>query len=247
MASSWDATFWDIGGVILDHDSLYEGHQQFIESLSKEYEVDTAIALETWRDELGTYFREREKPAYRQARHGYQQTIDEIVGQHVPEEVWMPLYEDATTENIRPMPHLKDTVAALSSADIYLGVISDIDTWEAERILSLFDVDQYFQHVTTSEEVGKTKPHQSMFETALSKSDVLPDRSFMIGDRYLHDMKGGKEAGLRTVAHGVSTVDRLTPPDEGYEVEDEFIDYWITDLRHVLDIANVKTNYNSIS
>jgi putative hydrolase of the HAD superfamily len=63
----------------------------------------------------------------------------------------------------------------------------------------------------------------------------------MIGDRYDHDMQGGKEAGLDTVAYNGTAVARAAELDrDGLRVVgDDAIDYAIEDHRDLLEVVGV--------
>lgn len=214
-----DATFFDIGGVLLDSASVRRAHERFIADLRDEYDLDSENALETWREEVGAHFREREGTEFRSARAGYERAIDALG----VEGEWEPLFERALAETIEPNPGAVEVVGELSEREIHLGVISDVDTAEGRRILATFDVLEEFDSITTSEEVGRTKPDPAMFETALRKSETVPERSLMVGDRYRHDMAGAKDVGMVTAAYGAE--------------EGPAVDHRLTDLREVLDLV----------
>jgi putative hydrolase of the HAD superfamily len=50
-----------------------------------------------------------------------------------------------------------------------------------------------------SSEVGKRKPHPAIFEAALERLGVEPERTLFVGDRRFEDIRGAKEAGMTTV------------------------------------------------
>ncbi|WP_122089067.1 HAD family hydrolase [Halalkalicoccus subterraneus] len=214
-----DAIFFDIGGVLLDSASVRRAHERFVADLSEEAGLDSDAALETWREELGAHFREREGTEFRSARAGYERAIAAlgIDGE------WEPLFESALAETIEPNPGAVEVVETLAERGSYLGVISDVDAAEGRRILETFDVLERFDSITTSEEVRRTKPDPAMFQAALAKSGTVPERSLMVGDRYHHDIEGAKEAGMRTAAYGA---------DDGPAV-----DHRLADLREVLDLV----------
>ena len=196
-----DAIFFDIGGVILDSASVRRAHERFIAELRNEHGLDDPdAALETWRAELGAHFREREGTEFRSARAGYERAI-EALG---IEGEWEPIFERALRETIEPNPGAVEVIEWLSERDLHLGVISDVDTAEGRRILDSFGVLDRFDSITTSEEVGRTKPDRAMFECALEKSGTAPETSLMIGDRYRHDIEGAKGVGMQTAAYGAS-------------------------------------------
>ena len=50
-----------------------------------------------------------------------------------------------------------------------------------------------------SSEVGKRKPHEAIFTTALEALDIEPDRTLFVGDRRFEDVRGAKAVGMTTV------------------------------------------------
>jgi putative hydrolase of the HAD superfamily len=217
-----DATFWDIGGVILDSSSVRTAHERFVTELCERYDLgDPDAVLETWRAELGAHFREREETEFRSAREGYERAIGAIGD--VPAEEWEPVFERALRESIEPEPGAVETIEALSERDLHLGVISDVDTAEGRRILETFGVLDRFDSITTSEMVGRTKPDPATFEAALETAGVEPERSLMIGDRYRHDVEGAKRVGMHTAAYGAE--------------DGPAVDHRLADLHDVLDLV----------
>ncbi|PSP73669.1 HAD family hydrolase [Halobacteriales archaeon QS_3_64_16] len=259
MIDDAEAVFFDIGGVVLDLGSVREGHRRFVAELAKQYDLDEERALQTWRAVLGEHFRERRGTEFRSAAAGYDRAIEAAVGAPVPEAEWRPVFEKATGECLRPVDGVRETLEALSE-EIYLGLISDIDTREAERILGGFSLLEYFNGMTTSEAVGRTKPDPAVFATAIGSAGVSPGRSVMIGDRYHNDMHGGSWAGLRTVAFGGSAATGPEAETDGADGDaesggtdstgsengrtsardpDGVVDYRVADLRDLLEIVGL--------
>ncbi|NKE34714.1 HAD family hydrolase [Natronococcus sp. JC468] len=222
----WDAVFWDIGGVVLDLESVRTAHAAFVADLLDRRDVDATPedALETWRATVGDYFREREGTEFRAAREGYHRGVAAIVGEPVPREEWRPPFRTAVRESIEPVPGAVEAIESLAERDLHVGVISDVDDEEGKWMLERFGVRETFDSITTSEAVGRTKPDPAMFETALEKAGVPAERSLMIGDRYDHDVRGAAEAGLHGVAFGAedgpAVAYRIESPLEVLEVVD---------------------------
>lgn len=227
---NYEAVFWDIGGVILDLESVQAGHRAFVGSLADEHDLDREEALATWRDELGSHFSTREGTEFRSARVGYSRAVAAMVGHELPEEEWLPAFERATHENLEP---IAGTVTAIGRLEthVHQGIVSDIDTWEGEALLSQFGVADRLDAVTTSEEVGRTKPDPAMFETALEKAGVEPAAALMVGDRYENDMQGAARAGIDTVAFGGSASE-ATPDDPA-------VTYRVDDPLEIVDLVGI--------
>ncbi|AGB30836.1 HAD-superfamily hydrolase, subfamily IA, variant 3 [Natrinema pellirubrum DSM 15624] len=222
----WEAVFWDIGGVILGLESVQGAHAEFVAQLCDRYDLETTVdeAVETWRTTVGDYFRERDGTEFRSARDGYHRAVAAIVGEEVPREEWEPLFEEIVAASIEPVPGAVEAIERLADRDLHVGVVSDVDDAEGKRMLERFGVREHFDSITTSEEVGYTKPDPAMFETAIEKAGVAPERSLMIGDRYDHDVKGADESGLHGVAFGAEAGPavsyRIESPEEILEIVD---------------------------
>ncbi len=227
--SGFDGVFFDIGGVILDLESVGSGHLAFLERIAENEGIDDVDELTTtWRETLSAYFNGRDGTEYRRALVGYQRALNAAVGREIPESEWRPAFSAASADCLEHTPHAVETIRTLDDRGYYLAIISDIDTFEAEQMLAQFGLTDCFDHVTTSEAVGRTKPDPKMFETAIEKAPVSPEHSCYIGDRIEHDMHGGKRAGFTTVAHGGSA---------SANANDSVVDYRIDDLSELLDIV----------
>ncbi|HEX7482579.1 MAG TPA: HAD family hydrolase [Candidatus Bathyarchaeia archaeon] len=67
------------------------------------------------------------------------------------------------------------------------------------KSLRKMGISEFFNVVVVSEEVGWRKPSAKIFQTALNKLQIEPFDAVYIGDSPIEDIKGAKEAGLKTV------------------------------------------------
>jgi len=61
------------------------------------------------------------------------------------------------------------------------------------------NIDHYFETITNSEMAGVKKPHQNIFNFALSLAKASKEESLMIGDSYEADIIGAQEAGIEAI------------------------------------------------
>lgn len=110
--------------------------------------------------------------------------------------------------------------------EFQLGIITNgFD--EVQKIkLEKTGLAKYFQSVVCSEDVGKMKPHPSIFDFAVKSLNSKTDESIYIGDNYLTDIVGGKDFGMKTVY--------LNPKNN--VVKDSVADFEIKDIKEVLSI-----------
>jgi putative hydrolase of the HAD superfamily len=222
----YEAVFWDIGGVIVELASVREGYEAFVTELASERDLDPEGALEEWKTVLGEYFRGREGTEYRTAREGYRKATRALFDGDPPED-WGTVFERATSATLSAEEGAIGTIEALADGGVRLAIVSDIDTREAEDMLTTFGVRDRFDHVTTSEAVGYTKPDERMFRDALSGTGVEPGDALMVGDRYEHDVAGAVNVGLDAAGYG----EDAWGPDATHE---------IADLRELLDVVGIE-------
>ena len=69
---------------------------------------------------------------------------------------------------------------------------------------------QYFNTITTSEEVGLKKPNPVIFKKALEKAKAKPGESLMVGDTFEADILGAEAVGMYTLFYNYWSV--AVPP-----------------------------------
>ena len=214
-----EAVFWDIGGVVLDLESVQAVQRRFVDRLVVEYDspVDAEDAHERFRQTVGDYFRERDGTAFRPAREGYRRGVDAILVPDAETVPWRPLLRRLQAESVEANPDAVAAIESLAETPLHQGVVSDVDHEEGEFLLDELGVRDALDSYTSSEAVGRTKPDPATFEAGLDRAGVDPERAVMIGDRYEHDVAGAKRVGLVTVAYGA---------DDGPAA-----DYHLSDLR----------------
>lgn len=80
-----------------------------------------------------------------------------------------------------------------------LGIITNGFTQLQETRLQRMGLTDHFHVLVISEQVGFAKPHQAIFDYALSKmGNPSPDSVLMVGDNPETDILGGLKAGLDT-------------------------------------------------
>ena len=67
------------------------------------------------------------------------------------------------------------------------------------KSLRQLGINDCFNVIVVSEEVGWRKPSRHIFQEALNKLGVTANQAVYIGDSPIEDIKGAKDAGLKTV------------------------------------------------
>lgn len=111
------------------------------------------------------------------------------------------------------IPGCAETLAELA-ARYRLAIVSDAIVTpgrELRRLLENHGILSAFSAFAFSDEVGHSKPHASMFETALSGLNLEPHEVVHIGDRDHNDIKGAQAHGMKAILFTATrAVDRET-------------------------------------
>lgn len=86
------------------------------------------------------------------------------------------------------------------SADYKLGLVSNF-TYAPVIYAGLrkLNINQFFNAVLVSDEVGWRKPHPKIFNQALKRLKVSAQETIYVGDSPLEDIKGAKATGIKTI------------------------------------------------
>lgn len=112
-------------------------------------------------------------------------------------------------------------ICLLSNADII-----DVMHWDKSPLKELFD------ETIFSYEVGYLKSQREIYNIALKKMKVTPEKCIFIGDGGSDELKGAKELGMHTIL-----TEHLLKRDEKQHNEiKKFADYYIEDFIEIKDI-----------
>lgn len=107
-------------------------------------------------------------------------------------------YVERSPHKTHLFPHAHETLAYLKGK-YPLHIITNGFKEVQSVKLGGSKLEQYFDVIICSEDVGVNKPHRRVFETALSKAGVDPANAVMIGDNFEADILGAEKAGMKTI------------------------------------------------
>ncbi len=85
----------------------------------------------------------------------------------------------------------------LRESKLKMGVVSNIDSKEELRTgLGALGVENYFDSMVASGEVGYVKPQPEIFQIACKELELTPEHLAHVGDLYATDVLGAKSAGI---------------------------------------------------
>ena len=90
---------------------------------------------------------------------------------------------------------------SLRARGLKLGLVSNAfdPPWLLLEDLERMGLAERLDAAVFSSEVGRRKPDPLIFETALERLGVEPERTLFVGDRRYEDVRGAAELGMRTV------------------------------------------------
>jgi len=100
---------------------------------------------------------------------------------------------------LKPYDDTTPTLKRLKDSGYKIGVISDglsLKQWQKLIRLGLEDM---FNTVVVSEDVGVEKPHPEIFEKTCKELEVSPEDCMYIGDRLDTDVLGANKMGMISV------------------------------------------------
>lgn len=136
----------------------------------------------------------------------YQKTFSDVVKQYNLElnlaekiqQAGILAYLQKKFEVLRPYHMVKPILHRLKEKGIRLGIVSDAPRNKAWQRLVLTGLENEFDLVITHSDTLEFKPSPTPFVLALKRLGVLPDAVLFVGDNPGRDIKGAKQAGMRT-------------------------------------------------
>ncbi|MCP4192663.1 MAG: HAD family hydrolase [Planctomycetaceae bacterium] len=87
----------------------------------------------------------------------------------------------------------------LRELEIRMAIITNNLVSEQISKLKQLGIEDYFEVVSISEEVGVSKPDPEIFEVTLDRLSLQANEVVMVGDSLESDIRGAQAAGIRTV------------------------------------------------
>ncbi|WP_297536030.1 TIGR02253 family HAD-type hydrolase [Thermococcus sp.] len=197
------AVFFDFVGTLITKEGENVTHLNIIREVLRRANADLD-AEEVWRayeEESSKLFSElagKEARKIREVDTEALRRVAEKYGFPVPEEFWeISLEMHAKYGEL--FPDAVETIKALKSLGLHVGIITDSDNDYIESHLKALGIYDLFDSITTSEEAGYFKPHPRPFQLALEKAGVKPEEALYVGDNPRKDCVGAKTVGMLSV------------------------------------------------
>lgn len=108
--------------------------------------------------------------------------------------IYLELYE----KNWKLFDDSKEVLEKLKG-NYKLGLITNGDSNQQRKKISLTEIGDYFSNIIISSEAEVSKPNKKIFEIACEKIEEEPQNCVMIGDSYKLDIQGAENYGLNAI------------------------------------------------
>lgn len=106
------------------------------------------------------------------------------------------------TQQAELFPGVAELLSELRAAGIKLALVADGRTESFKNVLGQHELRELFDAVTTSEDIGATKPDPRVFEVAMAELGIEQNdygRVVMVGNRLDRDVKGANNVGMISI------------------------------------------------
>lgn len=115
----------------------------------------------------------------------------------------LEIFYDVLLEDRKLVNGAVELLARLKERDLAIGLISDV-AWGLPSEFPLRDIKHYglndfFDDMVFSTDVGLRKPHPKIFKIALSNLGVTASEAMYVGNSLAQDIKGAKGVGMKAV------------------------------------------------
>ncbi len=198
------AVFFDFVGTLITKAGENVTHQNIVREILRRAGREDLNYLKIWEEyeeESSRLFRELAGKPYVKIRDVDTEAMKEVARRYgfpVPEDFW----EISITMHERfgeLFPNALETIEALKGMGLHVGIITDSDNDYIEAHLRALGIYDLFDSLTTSEDAGFYKPHESPFQLALERAGVAPGDALYVGDNPAKDCVGAKNVGMLSV------------------------------------------------
>ena len=106
------------------------------------------------------------------------------------------LYQNAKWGLLRLYPNAEETIMALKRKGIKLALLTNGEAESQRAKVEKFALARHFPVCLIEGEIGYGKPDPRVFQMALDRLQVRPERTWMVGDRLEFDIAGAQSLGI---------------------------------------------------
>ncbi|MDR1162117.1 MAG: HAD family phosphatase [Tannerellaceae bacterium] len=154
-------------------------------------------------------------------------TLPDIIATHFnnrTEEEKQTIIRESTayekTMPLPPMPGSMEFLKMLKRHNVTIGLVTSSDTEKIERAIALYQLDDIFSTIVTSDRITKGKPDPMCYLLAASDLNVSPAECLVFEDSFA-GIEAATKAGMRVIALS-TTNPAQSLQDKAYKVIPDF-------------------------
>lgn len=220
-----DDTIWDFHtNARLSLEEMYNdrGLGNYFTGFDEFFRIYAKRNIELWeaygKGEITQDFLKAERFRYPLAKMG----VDD---QQLAEEIGKQYLDILPTKTVL-MPHAREILVYLSG-NYPLTLLSNGFTEVQFKKIHSSNIGHFFSHVVLSESAGALKPDKQIFDYALQLNNAKATETIMIGDSYVADIAGARNAGIDQIYY---------PLNNEESPESKPATYRISSLKEIFDI-----------
>ncbi len=241
MARSMDAVLFDLGHTLIDYYSDWKGPEQ--RGVERIYQLVSEVSpAPVDRAEFTAYLTERlERSRIKKREEMVEVPLSELLSNcfdryscldEVILQEGMEIFYGVLLEDRKLVSGAVEVLESIRDRGLIVGLISDV-AWGLPsefplRDLQHYSLDQHFDDMVFSTDVGLRKPHPKMFKIALSNLGVQASDAIYVGNSPFQDIKGAQGVGMKAVLKRSA----YCIPEDGVVP-----DHTISDLEELLDLV----------
>jgi beta-phosphoglucomutase family hydrolase len=180
---------FDMDGVIINSEPIHQLSERKLFDL-----LEITITEEEHNDMVGTtdltMWERIEKS------HPLPITIPQII--QLKKSIYMEYLKSEL--NIKPIPYVSELIADLHKNEFILALASSSPLEQIEYILSLLNLNSYFNAIVSGDDVKSGKPHPEIFLKAAQKLNLDPKNCVVIEDS-CNGVMAAKNANMKCIAY----------------------------------------------
>ena len=132
------------------------------------------------------------------------------------------------------VPGALEVLARTRKEEYKTALIANADGVSARNVIASCDLEDYFDVMVISGEVGIEKPDTRIFHLALDRLGIRAGNAVMVGNRIDIDVHGAKQAGMKSV--WFSWNDRYPNTVDSKDDTPDFVIHHLSELPGILNL-----------
>jgi HAD superfamily hydrolase (TIGR01662 family) len=132
------------------------------------------------------------------------------------------------------VPGAREVLARTRKEKYKTALIANADGISARNVIASCSLEDYFDVMVISGEVGIEKPDTGIFHIALDRLGVRAGNAVMVGNRINADIHGAKQAGMKSV--WFSWDDRYHDTIDSEDAVPDFVIHHLSELPGILNL-----------